>query len=596
MGTAALARKKIALRARLIGLALACCLAGTGPALAAEPALTYAIALQAPEAQRKLLENNLDLYRWRDGERMDETQLRRLVALAPEQMRSLLATEGFYSPRVEASLEQNGGAWSVRLEVDPGPPARVGQVDLQVVGPFDDGSADSRARLLKLRTDWSLAGGAVFRHEDWERAKRAALRSLLLDRHPAAAIRDSRATVDPKAHSVALALTLDSGPAFTFGPLQIEGLQRYPASIVERLNPIRPGEPYVQAKLLELQARLQDSPYFASVGVQAEIDPAHPEDTPIKVSVEENRARTLGLGIGMSTDTGPRAQMDYRDLNLLGQAWRLTGSLKLADKEQSLTGELQLPLTSQGDRDSITAQMNRSNVEGEVTRTLILGARRSFLRGRNETAWSLRYYLEQQEVAGAVGDHRSALVPSWSWTRRNVDNLLFPSRGYLFNIQADAAAQALLSDQGFLRGYTKATWFHPLGERGRLILRGEMGAVAADGRAGIPADFLFRSGGDQTVRGYAYQSLGVHEGDAVVGGRWLAVASAEYVHWFRPDWGAAVFIDAGDAADSLDELSPVVGYGLGARWKSPVGPLNLDLARAQETGQLRLHFSVGFSF
>ncbi|MFA5083362.1 MAG: autotransporter assembly complex family protein, partial [Hydrogenophilaceae bacterium] len=561
-----------------------------------EPALAYAIALQAPEAQRKLLEDNLDLYRWRDGERMDETQLRRLVALAPEQMRNLLASEGFYSPRIEARLEQDGAAWSVRLEVDPGQPARVGEVDLQVTGPFNDGSASSQARLLKLRTDWSLSSGMVFRHEDWESAKRAALRNLLLDRHPAAAIRASRATVDPKANRVALALTLDSGPAFAFGPLRIEGLKRYPASIVERLNQIRPGEPYNQTKLLELQTRLQDSPYFASVGVDVEIDPAHPEDTPIKVSVEENRARTLGLGIGMSTNTGPRAQVDYRDLNLLSQAWRLTGSLKLAQKEQSLAGELQLPLTSAGDRDSLIAQFNRSDVEGEVTRTLTLGARRSFLRGRNETAWSLRYYREQQDIDGAPGDRRSALVPSWSWTRRNVDNLLFPSRGYLFNVQADAAAQAVLSDQGFLRGYAKATWFHPLGERGQVILRGEMGAVAADSRDGIPADFLFRTGGDQTVRGYAYQSLGVSEGDAIVGGRWLAVASAEYLYWFSPQWGAAVFVDAGDAADSLDALNPVLGYGIGARWRSPVGPLSLDLARGQETGQVRLHFSVGFSF
>ncbi|MDP2431310.1 MAG: autotransporter assembly complex family protein [Pseudomonadota bacterium] len=584
-------------RARLVSAACACCLALTLPAQAADPAaLSYAINLQAPQAQRKLLENHLDLYRWRDGERMDETQLRRLVDQAPQQVRALLASEGFYSPQVHAELAQSGGAWAVRLEVQPGMAARVGRVDLRIVGGSDDSSADNRARLLKLRADWSLPSGAVFRHEDWESAKRAALRGLLLDRYPAAAIHDSQATVDPQANSVGLALTLDSGPAFTFGALQIEGLRRYPASVIERLNPIQPGEPYAQAKLLELQSRLQDSPYFAGAAVHAEIDPEHPVNVPIKVSIEENRARTLGLGIGMSTDTGPRAQMDYRDLNLFGQAWRLAGSLKVAQKEQSVGGELQFPLTRQGDRDSLTAQWVRSDVEGEVTRTLTLGARRGFLRGMNETAYSLRYYLEQQEVDGAIGEQRSALVPSWSWTRRDVDNLLFPTRGYLLNIQADAAAQALLSDRSFLRGYGKATWFHRLGDKGQLILRGELGAVAAAGRDGIPADFLFRSGGDQTVRGYAYQSLGVRDGNAIVGGRWLGVASAEYVRWLTPQWGAALFVDAGDAADSLDSLHPVVGYGLGARWKSPVGPLNLDLAYGHETQETRLHFSVGFSF
>lgn len=603
MGAIALDRQEIARSGRtaLAGAVCACCLAFTAPAPAADaPALSYTISLNAPEKQRGLLEAHLDLYRWRDGERMDETQLRRLVSQAPEQIRNLLATEGFYSAQIQAELQQNGAGWTVRLEVQPGEPARVGQVDVQVVGPFTDNPADAAAenrdRLLKLRADWSLPLGAVFRHADWENAKRAALRGLLLDRYPAAAIRDSQATVDPQAHRVGLALTLDSGPAFTFGPLQIVGLRRYPASVIERLNPIQPGEPYNQSKLLELQSRLQDSPYFAGAEVYVEIDRDQPASLPIKVGVEENRARTLGLGVGISTDTGPRGQVDYRDLNLLGRAWRLASGLKLAQKEQSVAGELQFPQTRQGDRDSLSAKWIRSDVEGEVTRTLTLGARRSQLRGKNETAYALRYYLEQQDVAGAASDGRAALVPSWSWTRRDVDNLLFPTRGYLLNTQADAAAKSVLSDRSFLRGYAKATWFQPLGARGQLILRGELGAVAADSRAGIPSDFLFRTGGDQTVRGYAYQSLGVSDGAAITGGRWLSVASVEFVRWLNPEWGAALFVDAGDAADSLDALRPVVGYGLGARWKSPVGPLNLDLAYGRETAEMRLHFSVGFSF
>jgi translocation and assembly module TamA len=562
----------------------------------AAPGLAYSVDLRVPAAQRPLLEHHLDLYRWRGNARMDVDQLRRLVERAPAQIRELLATEGLYSPQVRATLEQNGAAWTVHLAIQPGEPVRVSRIDLSVSGPFDDASAASRERLARLRAQWSLPAGAVFRHADWENAKRAALRELLLHGYPAATIAASQATVDPLAKAAALSLGLDSGPAFSLGPLRISGLQRYPASVIERLNPIRPGEPYDQAKLLELQSRLQDSPYFAGASVHVATDPAHPEQVPVEVGVTENKARSLGLGVGASTDTGPRAEVDYRDLNLLGQAWRLSGTLKLADKEQSLEGELQLPLTRLGYRDSLNASLTRTDVAGEVTRTLVLGAKRNRLLGKNETAWGLRYYRERQDVAGATGDSLSALVPSWSWTRREVDSLLFPSRGYLLNLQADAAAHALLSDRSFLRADGRFSWFHPLGAHGQAILRGELGAVAAGGRDGIPADFLFRTGGDQTVRGYAYQSLGVSEGDAIVGGRSLAVASAEYVHWLSPKWGAAVFIDAGDAADRFADLSMHVGYGLGARWKSPIGPLNLDLAYGRETQALRLHFAVGFSF
>ena len=585
------------LRASLVGVAWACCLAFSPHAHAAN-GLTpfYAITLQAPLAQRKLLENHLELYRWRDSERMDEAQLRLLVGQAPAQVRTLLATEGFYSPLVRATLEQSGAAWAVSLEVQPGEPVRVSGVDLKIAGSLEDGSAASLERLARIRADWSLPPGEVFRHGDWEAAKRAALRSLLLERYPAAAIQQSQATVDPEARTAALGLTLDSGPAFSFGALQIQGLRRYPASVIERLNSIQPGAPYDQAKLLEFQSRLQDSPYFAGASVQVGTDPLHPVDVPIQVRVEENRARTLGLGVGVSTDTGPRTQLDYRDLNLLGQAWRLSSTLKLATKEQSLGGELQFPLTRKDYRHSLNASWTRSDVEGEVTRTLTLGARRTRLEGKVETAFGLRYLWEQQDVSGGVGDQRSALIPSWSWTHRDVDSLLFPTRGTLLNLQVDGAAQALLSDRSFLRSYGRVTWFHPVGGKGQLILRSELGAVVADSRNGIPSDFLFRTGGDQTVRGYAYQSLGVQDGSAIVGGRWLSVASGEYVHWFDPKWGGAVFVDAGDAADSFGDLHPRVGYGLGARWKSPIGPLNLDLAYGRETEEARLHFSVGFSF
>lgn len=567
-------------------------------AIAAEPdqPFDYRIELQVPAAQRKLLENNLDLYRWRGSERMDEIQLQRLVRLAPEQIRTFLATEGYYSPQIAATLEQREGAWVVKLAVEPGQPVHVGSVDLQVAGAFDDGSEESRARLENMRADWALPPGKVFRHDAWESAKRNALKALLIERYPTASIADSRATVDPQAKTAALQLTLDSGPAFTFGSLDIEGLRRYPASIVARLNPIAPGDPYSQARLLTFQSRLQDSPYFANAAVRVDTDRDHPLGSPVHVEVTENPSQKLGFGIGASTDTGARAQIDYRDLNLLDQAWRLGGTLKLEQKRQSLAGDLQFPLSAMRYQDSVSVLLERTDIQGEVTRKLALGPRRTFVRGRTETSFGVRYLTETQEVQGVQTARNGTLSPSYSWTLRATDHALYPTRGYLLNIQVDAAARALLSDQNFLRGYGRAVYFQPLGKRDQLIVRGEFGAVAAPSREGIPADFLFRTGGDQSVRGYSYQSLGIKEGSAVVGGRYVAVASAEYVHWLTPQWGAAVFVDGGNAADFLKDLKPVYGYGAGARWRSPVGPLSLDLAYGQDTKQVRIHFSVGFNF
>jgi translocation and assembly module TamA len=564
---------------------------------AAEPVFDYAIEMQVPLAQRSMMESHLDLYRWRDNERMDENQLRRLVRLAPAQIAEFLATLGYYDPQISVSLESSeDDKWRVLVTIVPGEVVRVGSIDLQLKGPLADGSTQSRQRLSAIQQSWSLGENAVFRHEDWEAAKRNALKSLLLDGFPAATVAESHATVDQVSRTVNLQVVLDSGPAFTFGALDVKGLKRYPMSIVERLNPIRPGDPYSQARLLELQSRLQDSAYFAGATVTVEADAERNLLVPIQVEVTENLSRKLGFGMGLSTDVGGRGQVDYRDLNFLDRAWRLSSALKLDSRSQSLGAEVQLPLTEDGYRDSVSSLMERADIQGEITNKLVLGGKRSLSRGKNESSYGVRYFLEQQEVAGVRNEPATALVPNYSWTRRDVDNLVYPTQGYLLTLQADVAAKSLFSDRDFVRGYGRIVYFYPMGKRDQLVLRGELGAVASEGRDGIPTDFLFRTGGDQTVRGYAYQSLGISERNAIVGGRYLAVASAEYVHWFVPQWGAAAFVDWGNAADSLGDLKPVRGYGVGARWKSPVGPLNLDVAYGDKTQALRLHFSVGFSF
>jgi len=557
-------------------------------------AFSYSVELGVPDAYRKLLQDNLEIYTSRENPRMNADQLRLLARRTPDQIRELLATEGYYSPEIDSSLVQKQGAWIARFVITPGEPSRVAAVDLELRGSITE--EERSARLARMREGWPLREGMVFRQALWEQAKRNALQVLLLRRYPAAKIASSRATVDPQTRKASLQVVLDSGPAFTFGALETSGLKRYPRSIVERLNVIEPGSEYSQAKLLQLQARLLDSHYFTDATVSADIDPARPEHVPVKVQVVESQSRKLGFGAGASTDTGARGQVEYKDLDFLGRAWRLSTLLELEGKKQLLSGEIQLPRSAKGDVDSVSALTERTDIEGQITRKYSLAAKRSRVVGNTETAFGPRYITERVVVAGEPDRSNQALVGAYVWTRRKVDNLLYPADGYLLNTQVGVAAKALLSDQDFVRTYAKATYYRSVGKNGGLILRGELGATLAHSRQGIPSEYLFRTGGDQSVRGYSYESLGVKSGDATVGGRYLAVASAEYVHWLAPTWGAAVFYDAGNAADDLRDFKFVHGYGAGARWKSPVGLLKLDVARGQETKETHIHFTVGISF
>ena len=561
-------------------------------ATAAEP--HYRIELVVPAELRPLLADNLDLYRWRDFPGLQHDQIARLAGEAPAQAGRLLETQGYFSPRISVRVERPDAPMpTVVLEVVPGEPARVHAVDVQVNGP--DGKPDA-ALGARLARGWALKPGAVFRDAEWEAAKTSALSTLLSGRWPAARIADSRATVDPATRDVALRLVLDTGPAYRFGGLKISGLKRYPASIVERLAPMTPGSRYSQSSLLDYQVALQNSPYFRNAVVEADVQHAQDGTVPIDVQVSENHARKLGFGIGVSSDTGQRVQMNYQDLDLLDRAWRLRGEVKLQTREQSDSLQLAFPRTATGYEDGVTLSQDRTDISGLVTRNSSVAAQRERTRGRIDTVLALQYQAESLQPVGAASSEVHALSLNLGWTRRDIDSLLYPTRGTIINLQAGGASRALLSSANFIRLYARGLGYLPLDRSNQLIFRGEAGAVIANGATGVPQNFLFRAGGAQSVRGYAYQSLGLVQGGAIVGGRYLLVGSAEYDHWFTRQWGGALFYDAGNAADTWSTLKPVRGYGVGVRWRSPVGLVSIDVAYGQAVHAFRLDFNAGVSF
>ncbi|MBS0554584.1 MAG: outer membrane protein assembly factor [Proteobacteria bacterium] len=548
------------------------------------------VSLQAPEAVRPLLERYVRLLGAEpvmlpeaDGDRLA------LVRRSRREISDLLATEGYFNPQIR--IDRGAGKdWKVVIE--PGARATISEVTLdfegEIAGAGDDG-------VRALREGWRLPVGEPFRQAAWDAAKQQLLDTVSAHRYAAAHIVQSRAEVDPDAATARLSLTLDSGPAFYLGELQVEGLEALPEDLVRRYSTLKPGAPYDRDALLAFQSGLQNTPHFASVVVDIDRDPALAAAVPVRVQVAEAKPKTLGFGGGFSTNTGYRVEASYRDVNLLRRGWELGTGLRLEQRRQSLYADVFLPPEGQ-QRDSFGALIDRSNVEGLKIGSEAVGVARKTVRGDIETQLALRLQRERVQPDGARASEHNTLTANWTWIRRAVDDLLDPRSGNVMEFQVGGGSSIALSDQNFVRLYGRLVHYRPVGERDVLILRAEGGATLAPSRDGIPQDFLFRTGGAQTVRGYAYQSLGVREGSATVGGRYLGVMSAEYVRWFRPDWGAAVFVDAGDATDDRRNFDLRTGYGVGARWRSPAGPLAMDLAWGQQEQKLRLHFSVAIAF
>ncbi|WP_035824291.1 autotransporter assembly complex protein TamA [Janthinobacterium sp. RA13] len=592
---------------------------------AAPAPLQYEVKVNAPGDLDELLEKNLDLERFRGNPRMDREQLRRLVRATPEEAKNLIATAGYYTPVVTVRVDTTGAKPVVIVDVDPGQPATIDKVELELRGfdPTPPLAASEPYDTEALKRSWALKTGSVFRQSDWEAAKRALLREVVQTRYPRAQLVDTQAVVDPETHKVSLLVVLDSGPELRFGELRIEGLKRYPEAIIRNLDKIRPGEYYSESALQSFQARLQDTGYFASVEVSADMSSILGEQIeagqesqaaeaegasvtkpvnrgpapqlPLVVRVTENKQQNVSAGLGFSTNTGNRAQLNYDNLNVWGT--RFKSAITMETKKQAAHANFYFPTTERGYNDSAGASFERSDISNEITAVTTLSAKRNWGGTNLERSLTFEFLSEDKTVVGLEQTRSKSLPLTYAITKRSLDSLLFPTKGYVINAQVGGALLPVLTDERFVRVAGKAVYYRPLGEKGELIVRGEMGALGSKEKRGVPAVYLFRAGGDQSVRGYAYQELGVKEGDATVGGRYMLTGSAEYQYWFKPKWAIAAFYDAGNAADTVKvAMTPKSGYGLGGRYKSPVGPINVDVAYGHAVHAYRLHFSLGFTF
>jgi translocation and assembly module TamA len=561
-----------------------------GPALAQ----SYRVEVVAPGELGRTLRQGLNLVRQQSDPGISPERFKRLLEEAEREAREVAATEGYFSARVSTRIDDATQPRTVHLVLEPGERTLVTAVEIRFRGPAT-GDPEAREALEQVREGWRLRAGEPFRQAAWEEAKRAAVRALARWRYAAASVAESQALVDPKTRGASLSVELDSGTPFRFGPLRVSGNRRYPDAVIENLSPVRAGETYDRDKLILYQRRLLETGYFASVQMDIDAQPHEAQGAPLRIAVLEAPSQNVETGIGYTTDAGPRFELRYGNQDVRDSAWRFKSALALDEKVQNLQLNLDLPPRPEARWNSLFGHARQTDIQNESTRQLAVGLAHNFGREVEPSALIVSGHLEEQSIVGQPTDNRQAVYFGFRRTFSSTDDFVAPRSGYLGSFELGGAPPELSTRQ-FLRAVASASLFFPLGRLNDLLLRGQAGSVIAQARTGIPTSFLFRTGGDQTVRGYAFESLGVHQGEAIVGGRRLIVGSAELIHWVGENWGVAAFVDAGNAWDEGVEFNAAVGAGIGARFRTPIGPIRADLAYGEEVGSFRLHFSVGYSF
>jgi translocation and assembly module TamA len=566
--------------------------AGAPAAQAPSGHIEYRVRIEAPREIEQLLSERMPLMRWRDDPQMTPALLERLVAEAQGEVRVAVATRGYFSAQVTTEIERDERPWTVVIRVDPGEPVRVSHAEIAFSGAA---TADPQAPplLQRIRREWRLPPGARFTQDDWDGAKTAASRALADWRYAAARVARSRARIDPGIGRATLEVELDSGPAFRYGAVEVNGMQRYPEEMVAGLSPVAAGELYEREELRLYERRLLATGYFVSAQVDMVSDPERAEAAPVRVSVIEGRSQQIETGLSFNTDVGVRIEGRYTNMNVFDTAWRTRSELRLDQLNKQARLDLDTPPRPGGRWRNHFVQWREATVQNETTAELAAGVSQNWGLGGEPSAVEISAHLEEQRILGQAIDNRHAIFVGYRTQLRDTDSWESPRRGTLVELAVGGSPEQLAS-RAFARGTVRALLFIPV-KRHDLLLRGEAGLVYANAREGIPSAFLFRTGGDQTVRGYAFESLGVRRDAVVLGGRYLLIGSVEYTHWVGDNWGLAAFVDAGDAWDG-GRFEPAFGPGVGARFRTPIGPVRADLAYGTRTDQIRLHFSVGFTF
>ena len=558
----------------------------------AEP--VYRVVIDAPAPLKTIIESGIGLARWQTFADMTPELLERLAAEAREEIRNIAAAEGYFSATVDVKIDGDAKPPVVTITLTPGEPTLITSVDIEVSGAANSDPLGIAA-IAKLRDEWGLPTGEVFRQTAWDAAKGRALATLRASPFASAKIVKTRADIDPAGRSAALVIELDSGPAFGFGDIEVDGLVRYTPEMVRNYSPIRRGEPHSAAALEQFVRNLNASGYFSSVQASIDTASAHPEDATVRVAVIEAQTKTFEGGIGYSTDLRYTAKISYRDVNIDGHGLQLLLDAQYDAEIQGGTLRFVQPANAAGWIGQWLVAANQTNIEGLATKTASGGTRWSTLDWRRERALAATYYLDEQFPDGAPSSRSHALYLEAEQYWRETDVLLAPTRGWMGSLQLGGGVPGV-STRGFGRVIGRFAAWVPIDTQTQLTFRADAGAVLAPTRDGIPSPLLFRTGGDTTVRGYAFDSLGVKLGNATVGGRYEAVGSTELIRWIGESWGLATFIDAGNATDEINNFHLAVGYGVGARVRTPLGPFRLDVAYGRDSHQVRLHFSVGLSF
>ncbi|KZX69455.1 hypothetical protein A3712_11740 [Vibrio sp. HI00D65] len=536
----------------------------------------------------RALEDNVDAYLSAVPEEEYAVSLRfqsRLESMIKEALNAL----GYYQPIITFSHSEDETELTVTVE--QGKPVRIYTSDIVLSGEAKD-DPDFLALIAKSK----LSKGTILNHGNYDSLK-SSIRNLGLAKgYFDGAYEVSKLEVAPELNRAYVRLHYNSGIRYHFGKTTTTGSQ-IEDDKVQSLKTFEDGEPYSITKVGEYNQNLSNTDWFSSVFVEPDLSQlGEGREIPMKVSLAPQARNQIETGIGVSTDLGVKGTLKWKKpwVNELGHSFN--SSLSISKPEQTITATYKIPLDDVLN-DYYQVKYGMKNLDNRDTKSLEsnLALERYW---RLDNGWQrtvfIRYLVENYEQ-GLQDDLAQFVLPGISFSRTRTRGGSMPMWGDKQTIMIEAGDDTLLSETKVVRFQGQTAWIRSIGNNHRGLTRLQFGGNFAEEFEKLSPSLRFFAGGDNSIRGYGYESISPRdESKALTGAKFIATSSFEYQYRLVGNWWGAAFYDIGDAFNDTPEWKR--GTGVGVRWASPVGPVSLDFAwglDAEKGDEFQLHFSLG---
>ena len=524
-----------------------------------------------------------------------------LVREAEAETREALEPFGYYSPTITVERTRNEDASVpviVTVTVHAGEPVRVRGFNVGIDG---EGAND---RYLREEIDaFRPRTGEVFDHAVYEAGKARVSRRLAERGYFDADFGQRLVEVTRADRAADIALRWNSGDRYDMGTITFVQQPRViRESLLQKLVYWNEGEYYHQGRLDRLRKSLVSLDYFGRIDIEPHPEQAVDKRVPVTVALTPAKRSIYTAGVSYGTDSGAGVLggVERRYLNSRGH--KALAQLDFAQRRKTATLQYRVPAfkwldgwytASLQGADEQTDFIDNRRLEfvasrsGEINKYLTATVSLHALRER----W--RFVPEDAGAAPEEFQYATLVFPALQAEYIDADDRLYPRRALGGTLLLRGGVRGVGSDATFAQVHASARWFHGLGPRDRLIARGELGHTFTNALVEMPLSLRFFAGGDRSVRGYGWREIGPRRGTFALGAENVITGSIEYERYFNASWGGAVFVDTGSAFNVRPDLH--TGVGIGVRWRSPVGPVRVDIARGlkdPESG-FTLHFNIG---